>query len=81
MLENAAREASYTSTARFVGPHLIVLNVQFGKKNRVIHTSRKFDRLLLRDFPDMTAGVDETGSSYTPRPIHRAIQQYDAACG
>ena len=35
---------------------------------------RRFDHLLLRDLPDMPAGIDEAGGSYPPRPIDRAVQ-------
>jgi len=34
---------------------------------------------LLRDFPDMTARVDEASGSHTPRTIHRTVQQFHAA--
>jgi len=35
-----------------------------------------FASALLRDFPDIATGVNETGGSYTPGTIHRAVQEF-----
>src|SRR5436305_15331076 len=39
------------------------------------------DRRLLRDLPDVAAGIAEAGAAHAPWPIQRAVQQVHSACG
>jgi len=36
---------------------------------------------VLRDLPDMAAGIGEAGRPYSPGPVHRAVEQLHSAAG
>jgi hypothetical protein len=67
------------------------IEANFGVQSVSVATSRppllwaapghRRDRRLLRDLPDVAAGIADAGGAHAPWPIHWAVQQLHSAGG